>query len=254
VLLAALVALLAWRARALTAGGALAATAVGTVVLLGTGWAGGAVLAAFFVSGTLVGRLAPARPRLDEKGEQRDARQVLANGGPAALAAFSALLGINRPDLGVWMVTGSLAAAAADTWATSLGGLSRAGPRSLFFGRAVPAGANGGMTGTGTVGALAGAALVAGVGALVIEAPGLAPLGTLVGFAGMAFDSALGALVQGRFHCPACNLESEWRLHGCGTRTVRTRGLAWLDNDGVNLAATALAAGLAGAAWRVWGT
>jgi uncharacterized protein (TIGR00297 family) len=253
VLLAALVALLAWRARALTAAGALAAAAVGTAVLLGTGWAGGAVLAAFFVSSTLVGRLTPARPRLDEKGERRDAGQVLANGGPAALAGLAVLTGINRPDLGVWLVTGSLAAAAADTWATSLGGLSRVPPRLLFFGKTVPPGANGGMTAAGNVGGLAGAALVAGVGAVAAGAPALAPLGTLVGFAGMAMDSALGALVQGRFHCPTCDLASEWRLHRCGARTVRTGGLAWLDNDGVNLAATALAAGLAGVAWKVWG-
>jgi uncharacterized protein (TIGR00297 family) len=246
------VALLAWRARALTAGGALAAAAVGTVVLLGTGWAGGAVLAAFFFSSTLVGRLTPPRPRLDEKGEQRDAGQVLANGGPAALAALAALLGINRPDLGVWMVTGSLAAAASDTWATSVGGLSRAGPRRLFFGAAVPPGTNGGMTAAGNIGGVAGAALVAGVGALALGAAGLAPLGTLVGFAGMVLDSALGALLQGRFHCPACEVASEWRLHRCGARTVRIGGFAWLDNDGVNLAATALAAVLAAGAWRVW--
>jgi uncharacterized membrane protein len=30
---------------------------------------------------------------------------------------------------------------------------------------------------------------------------------------------------------------------------VRQGGLAWLNNDGVNLAATALAAALTGAAW-----
>jgi uncharacterized membrane protein len=68
----------------------------------------------------------------------------------------------------------------------------------------------------------------------------------------MVADSLLGAGWQGRFHCPACAVPTEWRRHRCGTRTVPTGGLAWLDNDGVNLAATSLAAGLGAAAWRLW--
>ena len=234
---------------------------MGTLVLLGTGWAGGAVLAAFFVSSTALGRAVPEQPRLDEKGGRRDAAQVAANGGPAALAAAAALVqlpslpsvaGINRPGLAVWIVTASLAAAAADTWATSIGGLSRTAPRRLWFGSVVAPGTNGGMTAAGNVGALAGAAVVAGVGALAAGMPALAPAGTLVGFAGMVVDSTLGALVQGRFHCPACDAASEWRMHRCGARTVRIGGLAWLDNDAVNLAATAIAAGLGAVAWRLW--
>jgi uncharacterized membrane protein len=147
-------------------------------------------------------------------------------------------------------VTGSLAAAAADTWATSLGGLSRRPTRRLLFGPAVPAGTSGGMTVAGTLGALVGAALVAGVGAAAGNIPALAPVATLVGFAGMAADSVLGAVWQGRFHCPACDAASEWRVHRCGARTVRKGGVSWLDNDGVNLAATSLAALLAAVAWR----
>jgi uncharacterized protein (TIGR00297 family) len=219
---------------------------IGTLVLLGTGWDGGAVLAAFFVSSSVVGRVAPAQPGRDAKGERRDPHQVVANGGPAALGA---LLGNFDHALGVWVVTGSLAAAAADTWATSLGALSSTPPRRLLFGSPVPAGTSGGMTAAGTLGAVAGAALVAAIGAGVGRTPGLAPLGTLVGFAGMAADSVLGALAQGRFQCPACDAASEWRVHRCGARTVRKGGLAWLDNDGVNLAATALAALLAAWAW-----
>jgi uncharacterized membrane protein len=73
------VALVAWRLGTLTRGGAVAAGMVGTAVVTGTGWSGGAVLAAFFVSSSAVGRLAP-RPALDVKGERRDAWQVGANG------------------------------------------------------------------------------------------------------------------------------------------------------------------------------
>jgi uncharacterized membrane protein len=243
------VALAAWRIGALTAGGALAAWLVGSAVVLGSGWGGGAVLAAFFVSSTAIGRLAPPRPWLDAKGERRDAWQVLANGGPAALGA---LLGLIEPGLGLWIVTGSLAAAAADTWATSLGGRSGGEPRLLFFGPAVPAGTSGGMTPAGCLAALAGAAVVATTGVLAGAHPALLPVGTGIGFGGMIADSALGARWQGRFRCPACDLPSEWPAHRCGTRTIPTGGFTWLSNDGVNLAATMLAALAAGAGWRYW--
>src|SRR5262249_1348325 len=71
----------------LTADGGVAAAVVGSLVLVGTGWSGGAVLAAFFVSSSVVGRLTPAPPGSDAKGERRDRHQVVANGGPAAQGA-----------------------------------------------------------------------------------------------------------------------------------------------------------------------
>ena len=243
---AAAVALAGWRAGSLTGDGAVAATVVGTLVLAGTGWEGGLVLAAFFVSSSAIGRLLPA-PAGDAKGERRDRHQVVANGGPAALAA---LVGNFDAALALCMVTGSLAAAAADTWATSVGGLSPRAPRRLLFGASVAPGTSGGMTAVGTLGGLAGAALVAITGGLAGGGVRLAVVGTLVGFAGMVADSALGAAAQGRFYCPACDAASEWPVHRCGARTIRRGGFAWLDNDGVNLAATLFAALLAGLAWR----
>ena len=102
----------------LSASGMLAATVVGTLVLYGSGWEGGGVLAAFFVSSSLISRSAPRPTGVDPKGERRDAAQVVANGGVAALAA---LAGRGDPALGLWLVTSALAAAAADTWATSFG-------------------------------------------------------------------------------------------------------------------------------------
>jgi uncharacterized protein (TIGR00297 family) len=243
---AAAVAALAWGLRTLTGGGAFAAWVVGTVILAGVGWPGAAALLAFFVSSSLVSRLDPADGRLDAKGSRRDAAQVLANGGAAALAA---LLGFAHPELALWLVTGSLAAAAADTWATSLGRRSPIAPRHILTGRAVPPGTSGGVTVLGSGAALAGAALVAGAGAAAGGQPVLFPIAALVGFLGMALDSALGAALQGRFHCPTCDLPSEWPVHRCGTRTLHRGGIPWLDNDGVNFAATLTAAVLAWAAW-----
>jgi uncharacterized protein (TIGR00297 family) len=215
-------------------------------VLGGTGWRGGGVLAAFFLSSSLVSRGAPPPRGLDPKGERRDHRQVLANGGVAAAAA---LVGFHDRALGLWLVTASLAAAAADTWATSLGARSATAPRLILGGRTVPPGTSGGVTPLGSVGGAAGALIVATAGALAAGNPALLPIGALVGFGGMALDSALGAVAQGRFRCPRCAESSEWPRHRCGAATVHQGGLRWLDNDGVNLASSAAAALAAGVAW-----
>lgn len=235
---------------------------MGTGVLWGAGWAGGAVLAAFFVSSSLVSRVAPrlarrggARVRpdtaapLDAKGDCRDRWQVLANGGAAAAGALTAGAALGDRPLALALVTASLAAAAADTWATSIGETSPVPPRHLLTGRVVPTGTSGGITRRGTLGAAAGALLVAATGGLASGDAGLVAAGTLLGIFGMLADSALGAALQGRFACPACGVPSEWPVHRCGTRTRHLGGLRWLNNDGVNLLATCLAALLA-LAWR----
>ncbi len=247
--LAALVAIAAWRVRALTGPGALAATAVGTAILRGAGWPGGAALAAFFVSSSAISRLAPPTPSLaaDAKGNRRDPWQVLANGGPAAVGA---LLAGHNSTLALWIVTASLAAAAADTWATSTGAWSRYPPRHLLRWRPVPAGTSGGVTLLGTLGALAGALLVALAGAGAGGGARLLPAATLVGFSAMVVDSGLGASGQGRFRCPYCGISSEQRVHRCGTPTERVGGAVWLNNDGVNAVSTGVAALAGWAAWR----
>jgi uncharacterized protein (TIGR00297 family) len=206
-------------------------------------------LAAFFISSNLVSRASgrALHTGLDPKGDRRDLWQVYANGGPAALAAVAAPA---HTGLAIWLVTASLAAAAADTWATSIGARSRVLPRLLWSSRTVPAGTSGGVTLAGSVGAAAGAAIVAATGALVTGRPALFPAATLIGFAGMLADSLLGGVLQGRFHCPRCDQPSEWRVHRCGSATVRRAGLAWLNNDGVNFLATGIATGAAFIAWR----
>jgi uncharacterized protein (TIGR00297 family) len=241
---------IAWSASTLTLSGLLAAWLVGVLILWGSGWEGGAALAAFFVSSNMVSRLGVRTDlsSLDPKSDRRDAWQVLANGGPAAIAAV-----LPGAELGprLWLVTAGLAAAAADTWATAVGLRSRVPPRMWWLGSPVSPGTSGGVTLLGTAAAAAGAALVAGTGALTTGRLALLPLGTLIGFLGMAADSALGGLAQGRFRCPRCDQPSEWRVHRCGTTTQWVGGQSWLNNDGVNLLATGLATAAAWIAWRL---
>lgn len=248
----ALVVTVAWRAGALTGSGALAALGVGGAVLAGTGWAGGLVLVVFFVTSSALSRLITPRTRPvgDPKGDRRDGWQVTANGGAAAVGAMGEWL---LPGIGLWVVTCALAGAAADTWATTLGGLSRQPPRLLLSGAVVPPGTNGGVTWVGSLGGVAGAIVVAACGALLAGSPVLFIAAVSLGVAGMLLDSLVGERWQGRFQCPACLESSERRVHRCGTHTVAGGGVPWLTNDGVN-ALTTLAVGTAGLlVWRWWG-
>lgn len=239
------VALTAWRFRALTAGGALAASLVGTAVLWGTGGAGGAVLAMFFLPSTLIGRWGATRPGVsDARGEQRDAVQVLANGAAAALGALWALVAGAAP--GFWVLTAALSAAAADTWATAVGAWSPREPRHLVSRTPVPHGTSGGVSWVGTLGAIVGALLVAGTAGALAGSLALFLAAIGIGVGGMFLDSLLGATLQARFRCPACGKPSERRRHSCGAVTESVGGWRWLDNDAVNAVATTAAA-LAGA-------
>ena len=241
------IALLAWRAGTLAPSGAVAAALVGTATLAGAGWQGGAVLLVFFSGSTLISRLCPdpAAARGEAKGGRRDAGQVLANGGAPALAA---LLGLGDPFIGLGVLTIGLAAAAADTWATALGGTSPSPPRHLLTGREVPAGTSGGVTWRGTIGGVLGALSVAVVGGGAARSAPLVAAAALVGTGGMLLDSLLGATVQARRRCPACDEATEASVHRCGRPSEHAGGVAWITNDGVN-ALTTLAATLAG--WAI---
>lgn len=240
------IALVAGAARALTRSGMAAAVVVGTAILAAQGLAGGAVLLAFFVSSSLVGRLAGRPTALDAKGETRDWAQVLANGGAAALGALA-----GGPTHGLLLQAAALAAAGADTWATAWGSGSRTPPRFVLNGRVVPPGTNGGISFRGTVGAVGGAAVVALVlaAAPALGGPpvpaGIAAQVAGLGVLGMLLDSLLGATVQGRFRCPRCDRPSERRRHRCGTPTDPVGGLPWIGNDLVNALATFGTLGLA---------
>lgn len=235
------VALLAWRMRALTASGALAAWLVGACVFGAGGWPYAAVLFAFFIPSTLLSRLGRVRKReLVDTGKHgaRDARQVLANGGVGAVCAV--LAGALHAHAIAAAFAGAFAAASADTWGTEIGTLAKQKPRSILTRKPLATGLSGGVTLAGTLAELAGACAVAlvawalGIGAWWIVLAG--------GFAGALADSLLGASAQELRHCPACRRECETDPHVCGSVTIMVRGFAWMTNDAVNACAGAAGA------------
>ncbi len=156
--LAALVAGAGWQRGALTIDGAVAATAVGAATFGAGGLDVGLGLIVFFVTGSALSRRRPVPGEVTaSKGHRRDAAQVLANGGVAALAALLAAGG-NGWARGA--VVGSLAAAAADTWASEIGVRSPTPPRSIVTGEVVLPGTSGGASSLGWTAAAAGALAV----------------------------------------------------------------------------------------------
>jgi uncharacterized protein (TIGR00297 family) len=250
-LTAVLIALAAWRARSLSVSGAWAAAGLGTVIFGLGGWQWAVVLLGFFISSSGMSRLAKKRKVVFaekfSKGSQRDAGQVLANGGVAGLCVLLHLL---APQGGwAWLAfAGSLAAANADTWGTELGVLGRSTPHLITSGKPVEKGESGGVTWEGTLAAFSGALLIALLAAAVDGSLGLAlpfnalariGLIALAGLLGSLLDSLLGATVQAIYTCPVCQKETERHpQHTCGALTTLKRGLPWMDNDWVNMLCT----------------
>jgi len=243
-LLAIIIAFTAYRARSLSVSGALAATVVGAVIFGVGGWAWAILLLTFFISSSLLTRLFGKRKSsLSEKfakGGQRDAGQVFGNGGIATL--FAALHGLFPEAIWPWLgFAASLAAVNADTWATELGVLSAHPPRLITSPRKiVEMGTSGGISLTGTLSALAGAAVIGVLASLLSPETGSwsqVLLITLAGLGGSFFDSLLGGTVQAIYYCPTCKKETErYPQHLCGTHTGKIRGWSWLNNDWVNTA------------------
>ena len=234
--LAAGVALAAYRVRALSFDGALAAFVVGTIVVAAGGWSSAAVLLAFFVPSALLTRMGRERKRSlrgTREPAPRDAWQVLANGGVATLCAVAAL-GASAPFNAAF--AGAFAAASADTWATEIGTLARRRPVSILTFRPIETGLSGGVTLLGSSAMIAGALCVAVVASLLRIAP-LLPVAA-AGIAGALLDSLAGAGLQARQWCPRCSVECETPRHHCGTPTTMRRGVRWIKNDVVNLMAT----------------
>lgn len=219
--------------------GLIAALLVGAVAMVaGLSWL--ILLLLYFTAATIVSRFGREAKAVKagtvlEKSGSRDALQVLANGGAFALGTILYALA----DDPAWLAfaAGALAASSSDTWATEVGLLSSSTPRSIVAGKPVQAGASGGVTLAGMGGGVLGALLVAGAAALLApEVPVSGPL--IGGVTGMVVDSLVGATIQERRWCAACDRGTERLVHSCGAASEFAGGVRGMRNDSVNAIAT----------------
>jgi len=245
-LFALIIAFLAYRAHSLNRSGAYAAILIGTLIFGLGGWQWAVILLTFFISSSALTRLFGKRKAVlnekFEKGGQRDAAQVIANGSVASL--FAGLHFFFPTAAWPWLAfAASMAAVNADTWATELGVLNPVPPRLITNGKSVEKGTSGAISFYGTLSAMAGALLIAILAAVLNPYNNSSLITyyflliTLAGITGALFDSLLGATVQAIYRCPRCDKDTERHpIHTCGAETTQLRGWKWLNNDMVNLA------------------
>ena len=235
----AVAAFVAWFKKIVTTEGALSGLGLGTVIFIGTGLKGLFVLAAFFVSSTIVGRFRREQKerlgieRIHEKGERRDALQVFANGGVGMVSAVLYALTGQHVFLVAFFV--SFAAATADTWASELGILSRGKPRSIINLKSVERGISGGVSLVVFAASFAGALLIASLVFVVEPSRALQfwrPV-LIGGFMGSLVDSILGATLQAQYRCAETGRLVERPISG-QLKNQLVKGLVWMNNDLVN--------------------
>lgn len=248
IVIAAGIASAAYRIRALSASGAIAASIVGATIHTAMAYKGSSAMVAYFATSSALGRLPRSGSPIQQRGNRRDAVQVLANGGPAA--AFALLHALWTPSTIVTAAGyyGTLSAAAADTWATEIGTRWGGRPRNIANVRKTVAGESGGVTLAGIAASFLASLMMAVIAQLgeknrrdwvLICVTG--------GMVGSLTDSLLGALLQERRWCACCNALTEQRIHTCGQPSIHVDGLAAINNDVVNLVAV-IAGGLTASA------
>jgi len=233
---------LSYKKEGLTTSGAVASVIIGTVITFAFSLYGLLLLASFFLSSTILGRVLQRkddnREEFEEKGEKRDGKQVFANGGWAAMAAAFFLISDNQ----VWVLAfvATLAAANSDTWASTIGKRSKSKPKMVLTGKIVPPGQSGGTTLLGNVGALVGSTFVVSIAyffQFLTDTDSIHwliwVLIILLGFVSQWIDALVGAFFQALYYCDKCRCNTEKKIH-CGHETRLVKGLDWIDNDLVN--------------------
>jgi len=202
------------------------------------GWMWVAPLLFFFVSVSVMGRVEERgfdNPFVEKKGK-RDIKQVYSKG--LICLILTAIHHFYPSNYLFYIYIAVIATAHSDTWSSALGSYSKA--QTLFtipFGKQVPKGKSGGISGIGFLGGILGAAILAlfafsedsknvwtAFGIIIISAVG-----------GNLMDSFLGSTVQGTYRCDGCEQITEAENHCDEKETELLTGFRWINNDIVNL-------------------
>lgn len=202
-----------YRKDMLNAAGAFAAFLMGALIVLFTNFWWLLLLFALLGLGSAATRFRFAEKhaaKVSEKaGGRRSTRNVIGNGlAPAVLAVAAPLIADNwSPSVAAVAYVSAVAVAAADTFASEFGSLSKNVYLITTF-RKVPAGVDGGVSVPGTVAAAAGAIVMSLLGIAFLHFGQMGELKmqltwwavlipALMGFLGCQVDSVLGATLEG---------------------------------------------------------
>lgn len=244
----------AYYLRAITFSGMIAALLLGLAMFLLGGWISYAALVLFFLLGSVASKVGKGKKSgavaLHQHSGARGVAQVAANGLPSLICA--ALYAATHNDGFLLAVIGGFAAAAADTFSSDLGMLSKQGPVSILTLRPVQRGMSGGVTllglGTGALGAL----LMS-----LLALPGFGGTGLVAcwvtGMAGTLLDSLMGAAVQAKYRAPKNSGGFTERDNLEGAPLELAGGIRWVNNDVVNFTSVIICGLLLAVFWSVAG-
>lgn len=233
--------------KSLTISGVIAAVLVGLAVYFGFSAAGLLLLGVFFATSSIWSKYkSTLKTKMEEKlakGARRDWRQVLANGGAAAL--FSMIHYFDNAPIWLLAFAISIASANSDTWASEIGSLSLKDPIYIRTFKRIDKGTSGAVSLLGSFAALSGSLLIALIVFLLFHLDILSIMMIFIfGYIGNLIDTLIGAFYQQAYICQSCGIETEKRKH-CKKVTIRTKGIAFIDNDMVNFVSGLLAVILA---------
>lgn len=247
-----LVALPAWKKGSLSASGTVSAVVLGSLLTAAGDLRFFALLMAFFLSSSVLGKILPRRggrerkvfegvERIVAKGSRRDHTQVIATG--AVPLAFAILYRFMPGDLFYIGFSAAIAASTADTWASEIGPLSRVPPVFIVSRRRAEPGISGGVSALGFAASAGGSMLIAALAALLRGKADPAAvivfaLVLLGGFLGSVVDSIIGELLQAKYDDGGTLTER--RFNGSAERRL-VGGLRFMTNNLVNFLSVLLA-------------
>jgi len=193
------VAVIAYLARAVDRGGAVAGALLATVLYAYAAWPGLVMLGGLMVISTGVTRLGYAQKEVlglaERRGGRRGIGSVVGNAGAGVAFAFLAVATPHAEAFSIVMVA-AFATALFDTTATEVGQAFGRHAVLVTTWRAVPEGTPGGVSLVGTMAGVSGATVLAGVGWAMGLVAGAGALAVIFGaFCGSTLESFLGAMM-----------------------------------------------------------
>lgn len=183
----------------LTLSGAASATMLGTMAYGLGDITGASILLVFFVSGSLLSRDSLPTESMMGQRFRRDGKQVWSNG--FWFACWLIVWFVTEQQIFLVASASAIAGAAADTWATEIGGNRIKGATRLITNwKKVEPGTDGGVSLAGTIATLGGASLIMLIYWLMVDNAELSHLLIILvsGVAGSLSDSYFGARLQRR--------------------------------------------------------